>query len=1221
MQNQPKNRGGGSLNRLGIATLTGLLAAGLTPALTNLAFADDPKPVEITGSGEATAKVTIKGAVAAKGVDGLAGAESGLLTGLKLDETLKTIYKVKIAGDTTTNVEDNKCPKLDTEKDEKLLEISDGGAFSHEISFPAADAPDDEKNCKYTISVVPAGTAEPAGWENTKDVYAFTVKQQKSGSNITVKGTGSGDAVELKKGTAASQDGAGGDAIKFEPKYHAAVFDLNKDKSGGDPSWDKAGADKAAKVVALTEEGGSFKKLSEGVEDPFGNPAGKAFAGWYTAAENGDKLASASKDADVSGKTKLFAHYAELVKVKFLKEGSTQAEGDAVVKTIEVAKGGDLKSKKADIPTDATSLCVDNAGGKTVEKRLTGWKKLENGSATGSEVTTESLTDTSAPTFDTGTSYVAQCQKRPVVTFKNSDNTIDGKVELVVDADGKLAESDIPGDNSFCTSTGQVFKGWKGNTGSGLKSKADLKAETFDRDVSYIASCEDPSVTFKAGTGGNFSSSDEMEVDIVDGSVTVPNGSDEPKKNDRVLMGWRLTKKGEGSQAVLNTVYKVGSDNKLVGYTPAGGDELTAVWGVKVKFNSNADTTSGGSAVIKFKDGKPDATGDVEYVLVEEDTTIPTELVPGNKLACVKNGTTEHAVKQWNTGSGGSAAAFVLSTKVNPNSTDELVLTAECAEPITVKFDPNKGDFVKDTEGVNDGVVSVTVGKGGAITPLDGAKALIREGYKFSKWCDGTGTGNATSPTKADGTVGNGTCDTASAFDNLQTGKTVYAVWTAESDKKIEYYDSKGKVAGATAVATDSEVKYNSVPTKKDGKAEYCKDSGKPVFDYWTLNSDNEATPAQYKFTKRITDNVELKAVCKAEAAAPAPNPSTPSVTPGSTGSGSGGSGSGSAGGYYGGSAGGAADSSSAADKGKDNGKKPAPKPAAPKLSVFDKQFTKPVKLPASAVVRSAGQDRVATSVAALSLAKNKETVVLATGSNFPDALTGGALAGALKAGVVLTTSSTLEQSVVNALKAQGTKTVYIVGGQSVVPAAKEAALRAAGFQVVRLAGADRYETAALVKAETLKRLGGKAMVSCNATGANFPDALACASAASLSGGVVDLVRPGQSVAADKVAGKTICAGGSACAAAGASVTKVVGSDRYETAYLLASTTPAKGKVLVANGMSYADSLVAGALAGSTGANLVLSNAKRVNVPAGTTSAHLFGGSAVLPDNLPMFTK
>ncbi|WP_346727468.1 cell wall-binding repeat-containing protein, partial [Mobiluncus mulieris] len=352
---------------------------------------------------------------------------------------------------------------------------------------------------------------------------------------------------------------------------------------------------------------------------------------------------------------------------------------------------------------------------------------------------------------------------------------------------------------------------------------------------------------------------------------------------------------------------------------------------------------------------------------------------------------------------------------------------------------------------------------------------------------------------------------------------TVYAECTASGKVLAKFLKKSGEqIVSNTLTLSGGKV---TPEAKKGGAAITSEQAGCTATD--TLSWK----PALGEIDKDTT----YTAVCT-------PNPSTPSVpgTPG--GSGSGGSGSGSAGGYYGGSAGGAADSSSAADKGKGNGKKPAPKPAAPKLSVFDKQFTKPVKLPASAVVRSAGQDRVATSVAALSLAKNKETVVLATGNNFPDALTGGALAGALKAGVVLTTSSTLEQSVVNALKAQGTKTVYIVGGQSVVPAAKEAALQAAGFQVVRLAGADRYETAALVKAETLKRLGGKAMVSCNATGANFPDALACASAASLSGGVVDLVRPGQSVAVDKVAGKTICAGGSACAAAGASVTKVVGS-------------------------------------------------------------------------------
>ncbi|WP_347565873.1 cell wall-binding repeat-containing protein, partial [Mobiluncus mulieris] len=308
---------------------------------------------------------------------------------------------------------------------------------------------------------------------------------------------------------------------------------------------------------------------------------------------------------------------------------------------------------------------------------------------------------------------------------------------------------------------------------------------------------------------------------------------------------------------------------------------------------------------------------------------------------------------------------------------------------------------------------------------------------------------------------------------------TVYAECTASGKVLAKFLKKSGEqIVSNTLTLSGGKV---TPEAEKSGVAITSEQAGCTATD--TLSWE----PALGEIAKDTT----YTAVCT-------PNPSTPSVTPGNTGSGSGSGGS--AGGYYGGSAGGAADSSSAADKGKGNGKKPAPKPAAPKLSVFDKQFTKPVKLPASAVVRSAGQDRVATSVAALSLAKNKETVVLATGNNFPDALTGGALAGALKAGVVLTTSSTLEQSVVNALKAQGTKTVYIVGGQSVVPAAKEAALQAAGFQVVRLAGADRYETAALVKAETLKRLGGKAMVSCNATGANFPDALACASAASLSG-------------------------------------------------------------------------------------------------------------------------
>ena len=187
--------------------------------------------------------------------------------------------------------------------------------------------------------------------------------------------------------------------------------------------------------------------------------------------------------------------------------------------------------------------------------------------------------------------------------------------------------------------------------------------------------------------------------------------------------------------------------------------------------------------------------------------------------------------------------------------------------------------------------------------------------------------------------------------------------------------------------------------------------------------------------------------------------------------------------------------------------------------------------------------------------------------------------------------------------------------------AAKEAQLKNAGLEVIRHAGVDRYATAAAVKAATLKALGGKSATTCNATGGDFPDALACAAAAARMGGMVDLVRPGSRVASDNAAKTTICAGGAACAGAGTGVNQVVGSDRYETAYRLAEIMPNTGTVMVANGKSYADSLVAGALAPSLNASLVLSDSRRVNVPTGTRAAHLFGGRAALPENLPVFTK
>lgn len=269
---------------------------------------------------------------------------------------------------------------------------------------------------------------------------------------------------------------------------------------------------------------------------------------------------------------------------------------------------------------------------------------------------------------------------------------------------------------------------------------------------------------------------------------------------------------------------------------------------------------------------------------------------------------------------------------------------------------------------------------------------------------------------------------------------------------------------------------------------------------------------------------------------------------------------------------------------------------------------------------RIAGANRVATSLAGFAQVTNKSTVVLATGTNFPDGLTGGALAGALKGAVVLTAAGNLEPEVLAALKNAHTTKVYIVGGVGAVSAAKENALKAAGMTTVRLDGSDRYATAKAVVAETKKVLG-TTNVAFLATGANFPDALAASAAAARMGGVVNLVAPGAAATADADAAKTYCVGGPACAKPGAGVDTVICSNRMETAFELSQLTPPTTNAMVAYSQNFPDALSAGGLAASLDANLFLSNGMTATVPTGTAKVYLIGGTGVLPDSLTYTTK
>lgn len=288
----------------------------------------------------------------------------------------------------------------------------------------------------------------------------------------------------------------------------------------------------------------------------------------------------------------------------------------------------------------------------------------------------------------------------------------------------------------------------------------------------------------------------------------------------------------------------------------------------------------------------------------------------------------------------------------------------------------------------------------------------------------------------------------------------------------------------------------------------------------------------------------------------------------------------------------------------------------SPSLEVTTKEKQVTAKPP----TRVGGATRVETSLAAFQYARYPQVAVLASGLAFPDGTTGGALAGALGTTVVQTVSRGLEPQVLQALRNAGTKKVYIIGSTGAISAGKENALRNAGMSTTRLGGNDRYQTAALVKNETIRVLQSKGITPQAdfwASGSDFPDAMASSAAAARMNGVVTLIRPGQQA---PVTWKTYCAGNQACAAAPANVTRLAGRDRYQTAEKVSAVTPvsANDTIIIASGRAFPDSLSAGGLAGCLDTRLYLTAGSSVNVPVSTRSLIRMGSSAVIPDYLRM---
>ncbi|MCH3963636.1 MAG: cell wall-binding repeat-containing protein [Clostridium sp.] len=150
-------------------------------------------------------------------------------------------------------------------------------------------------------------------------------------------------------------------------------------------------------------------------------------------------------------------------------------------------------------------------------------------------------------------------------------------------------------------------------------------------------------------------------------------------------------------------------------------------------------------------------------------------------------------------------------------------------------------------------------------------------------------------------------------------------------------------------------------------------------------------------------------------------------------------------------------------------------------------------------VSRIYGKDRYETSqnIAYQFGSEKLENVIVASGTDFPDALSGSLLSKKLNAPILLAGKDTAShESVMNFIKDRLNLdgTVYILGGEASVDKNFYDSLKAAGYKNVRrLGGIDRFETNSMI-VDSMNVEKGKPVIFVN--GLNFPDALSVSSIA-----------------------------------------------------------------------------------------------------------------------------
>ena len=292
----------------------------------------------------------------------------------------------------------------------------------------------------------------------------------------------------------------------------------------------------------------------------------------------------------------------------------------------------------------------------------------------------------------------------------------------------------------------------------------------------------------------------------------------------------------------------------------------------------------------------------------------------------------------------------------------------------------------------------------------------------------------------------------------------------------------------------------------------------------------------------------------------------------------------------------------------------------------------------ADGITRLAGASRYETAIqVSKQYAPGVPAVFVATGTNFPDALSAAAAAASVGGPLLLTMPTSLPASVKAEIQRLAPAKIYVIGGKGAVSASVAIEL-AKIAPVTRFGGANRYDTGLQIVNGTFSSSSTAIL----ATGRSFPDALAATGVAGTLNAPVILVDGVKSTLTSATlttlsslgVKDVVIAGGTGVVSSGIAtqlrnkgyaVTLYGGADRYATAALLNSHFFPQGSsdtMFLATGTNFPDALAGAALAGRLGAPLYITTPTCVptsiydSVSAlAPTKTAVLGGTAVVSSN------